>query len=185
MARKQRYQWQDGAPTEQEEGLSRSEMKRRSTALQKMGEELAALPLSALEDMPLTADLREELAMLKRITDREGRRRQMQFIGRLMREQDAPAIREALDALAAGHKAGTALFHRAEQWRHRLLTEDAGQLAALFTAFGQSCPGLAAPQLQKLEELTQDARRENGAPHAQRALFRHIMGCLQAAASGQ
>ena len=178
MARKQRYQWQNGAPAEAEAPPSRSEMKRRSTALQKMGEELAALPLTALDAMPLTPDLRQELHLLKRITDHEGRRRQMQFIGRLMREQDAPAIREALDALSAGHRADTALFHRAEQWRSRFLAEAPPRLAALLDAFVDNCPAAAA-QRDQLEDLIHAARQEQGAPHAHSALFRRIMDCLR------
>ena len=80
MAPRKRYQWQDGALREDDDSPSRSEKKRRSAALQTLGEELAALPPAAQADMPLSPDMREALSLLARITDREGRRRQMQFI---------------------------------------------------------------------------------------------------------
>ena len=101
MAPRKRYQWQDGALREDADSPSRSEKKRRSSALQELGEKLAALPPAAQDDMPISPDMREALALLARITDREGRRRQMQFIGRLMREaQEEGTLQPVLDALA-------------------------------------------------------------------------------------
>lgn len=177
MPPRKRYQWQDGAPTAPEDSPSRSEKKRRSTALQELGEELAALPPSAWRDMPLGPDMREALDLLSRISDREGRRRQLQFIGRLMREEDAEAIRTALAARAAGQQAETARFHRAEQWRDRLLTEADAALPALLDALPGALPHADAEAIARLRELVPAARREHGAPHARRELFRLLMHC--------
>ncbi len=175
MAPRKRYQWQDGSLQEADDSPSRSEKKRRSAALQTLGEELAALPPAAQNDMPLSPDMREALALLARITDREGRRRQMQFIGRLMREEDADAIREALAARSAGHQADTARFHRAEQWRDRLLREPAETLPALLAALSDTLSE-AEPNLRdRLLALVPRARAEQGAPHARRELFRLLM----------
>lgn len=173
MPPRKRYQWQEGAPVTPEDSPSRSEKKRRSTALQELGEQLAALPPAAWRDMPLGPDMREALDLLARISDREGRRRQLQFIGRLMREEDAEGIRAALDARAAGHQAETARFHRAEQWRDRLLTATDADLPALLAAL----PGTDADNAA-LRDLIREARREHGAPHARRELFRRIMRAL-------
>lgn len=186
MAPRKRYQWQDGALREDDDSPSRSEKKRRSAALQTLGEELAALPPAAQADMPLSPDMREALSLLARITDREGRRRQMQFIGRLMREEDADAIREALAARSAGHQADTARFHRAEQWRDRLLREPAATLPGLLTALREALPAAGEALHERLPDLVARARAEQGAPHARRELFRLLMqGMNGSAGPGQ
>ena len=175
MAPRKRYQWQDGALRDDDDSPSRSEKKRRSAALQALGEEVAALPPAAQDGLPLGPDMREALALLARITDREGRRRQLQFIGRLMREEDADAIREALAARSAGHQADTARFHRAEQWRDRLLREPDATLPGLVAALPDALPGADAALLARLREIIPPARTEQGAPHARRELFRLLM----------
>lgn len=175
MAPRKRYQWQDGSLQETEDSLSRSEKKRRSTALQELGEKLAALPPAVQNDMPVSRDMREALALLARITDREGRRRQMQFIGRLMREEDADAVREALAARSAGQQADTARFHRAEQWRDRLLREPDASLHGLLASLYEALPGADAVLRERLQTLVPRARAEQGAPHARRELFRLLL----------
>lgn len=182
MAPRKRYQWQDGALRDADDSPSRSEKKRRSTALQELGEALAALPPTAQDDMPLSPDMREALSLLARITDREGRRRQMQFIGRLMREEDADAIREALAARSAGHQADTARFHRAEQWRDRLLREPDATLPALLAALTEALPDAEPALRERLLALVPRARAEQGAPHARRELFRLLMQGMSASA---
>ena len=103
MPRKKRYQI-DASNGADQAALppSRSEKKRQSLALQELGKELTLLGPQALHGLDLPPDLTEALAEYKRITDHEGRRRQMQYIGRLMREIDAEPLRAALRARAAG-----------------------------------------------------------------------------------
>lgn len=182
MAPRKRYQWQDGALRDHDDSPSRSEKKRRSAALQTLGEEVAALPPAAQADLPLSPDMHDALALLARITDREGRRRQLQFIGRLMREEDADAIRQALAARSAAHQADTADFRRTEQWRDRLLREPAESLPALLSALAAALPGADAALTARLRELVPVARAEQGAPHARRELFRLLRQGLSAPA---
>jgi len=85
----------DGSP-------SRSQRKRDSTALQKVAEELTRLAPGQWQALPLTPELLEALRLWQRIGDREGRRRQLQYLGRLMREADGAAIASGLAALRAG-----------------------------------------------------------------------------------
>ena len=82
--------------------VSRSQRKRDSTALQDLAEELTRLAPGLWRDLPLTPELLDALHMWRRIGDREGRRRQLQYLGRLMREADAAAIASALAALREG-----------------------------------------------------------------------------------
>lgn len=82
-----------------EECPSRSAKKRESAALQKLGEKLAGLTPAEREQTSLPEELANALADLDAIKDREARRRQKQFIGRIMREVDAAAIADAIAAL--------------------------------------------------------------------------------------
>ena len=133
MPRKKQYQWKISDEAEGVDSLppSRSEKKRQSLALQNMGEELTRLGPQEVKNLDLPPDLREALQLYARIGDHEGRRRQMQFIGRVMREIDPAPIRAMLDARREVSAAATAALHKAEQWRDRLLTADEAELAEL------------------------------------------------------
>lgn len=180
MPRKKQYQWHAESDGQQAaEQPSRSAKKRQSTALQELGAELTKLPPNELDRLPLTPDLLEALRLYARIGNREGKRRQLQFIGRLMREVDAGPLAEAIEARKNGQQADAARLHRAEQWRERLLTATDGELDALLAAF--PWPGGDSGGRTELEELLSRARREDAArpPHARRALFRAIMRLLE------
>lgn len=90
MARKKRYQLQDGELAQQEERPSRSAKKRQATALQNLGEELLHLSPDVWNEMP--DDLREALRHYRTLKDHEARRRQQQYVGRLMRELDEESL---------------------------------------------------------------------------------------------
>ena len=81
------------------ERISRSQRKRDSAALQAAGEKLALLPPARQDKLPLPPDLAEALAAFRTMPSREARRRQLQYIGRLMREADeAGTLQAVLDA---------------------------------------------------------------------------------------
>jgi len=107
----------DDEPT----GPSKSQRKREMHLLQDLGERLVALPPSQLERLELPSDLVDAIALARKITAREGRRRQLQYIGKLMRHTDADAILAKLDLDDAGHRLETAVMHAAERWRDALL----------------------------------------------------------------
>lgn len=169
MARKKRYQWDVSAGDGADSKPSRSQMKRDSTALQDMGAELVKLSITRLKHLPITPDLDEALRLMARITDHEGRRRQMQYIGKLMRECDTEALRTALENLRQGHVLDSAAFHHAERLRDALLTATDVEVRRLLAPLSSS------PQLEEeLHELVKRAKDENGPPHAKRALFRRL-----------
>ncbi|WP_165068230.1 ribosome biogenesis factor YjgA [Desulfovibrio sp. ZJ200] len=198
MPRKKSYQWragdETGAERQENRPPSRSANKRRSLALQELGEELTRLSPAARRQLELPAELSEALALYADIGDREGRRRQMQYIGRLMRETDAEALRAALAARAQIPAAATARFHQIEQWRDRLLTAPDTELDQLLAALtrietrgqaqeeareGERATAKAdtIPTPEELRRLALEARREQAghlAPHASRALFRAL-----------
>ncbi|SEJ49767.1 ribosome-associated protein [Paraburkholderia diazotrophica] len=107
---------------------SKSQLKREMHALQALGEELAALPKDALKRMPMPEALDEAIREARRITDHEGKRRQMQYVGKVMRgltDDETGALREALDKYKGINKAETARLHWIERTREQLLADDA------------------------------------------------------------
>lgn len=137
--------------------------------LQDLGERLVDLNSEQLAAVGLPEDLRDAIEFARRTTKHEARRRQMQYIGRLMRSVDPEPIREKLkvwDGVSAEH---TAQQHRIERWRDRLL-EDEAAIDELLRAH----PGIDA---RRLRALTRRAREERGAgtpPRAYRELFRAL-----------
>ncbi|MBX3586775.1 MAG: DUF615 domain-containing protein [Ramlibacter sp.] len=106
---------------------SKTDLKRESTELQKLGEDLLTLRADLMARLPLPDKLVEGLAEAKRITNFEGKRRQMQFIGkqmRLLEPEVVEAVRAALDEQQRGSAQHTLALHEAEQWRDRLIDDD-------------------------------------------------------------
>ena len=152
MPRKKQYQWDvETNGQEAPEQLSRSAKKRQSSALR----------------------------LYARISNREGKRRQLQFIGRLMREVDAGPLAEAIEARKNGQQADAARLHLAEQWREKLLSAAEADVEDLLAAF--PWPDTEAAGRPELEKLLAEARKEDDRrpPHARRALFRGIMRLLE------
>ena len=134
---------------------SRTDQKRESDGLQDLGKNLLTLRADLLAGLQLPDKLADALAEARRITNFEGKRRQLQFVGKLMRKLDAATVEAARSALAAQHS-GTAqeklALHLAEQWRDRLIAEDAAQ--AEFIAHH---PGT---DIQQLRALIRQARKD-------------------------
>jgi ribosome-associated protein len=103
---------------------SRAQAKRESDELQKLGEALLTLPASALAKLDLPEKLVDALAEHKRISNFEGKRRQMQFIGKLMRKIDADPVRQAVLESKKGSASATLALHRAEKWRDDLIADE-------------------------------------------------------------
>ena len=156
---------------------SRSQRKRDSTALQRLAERLLALPLTRLPGLPLTDDLRAAAREWHNIPTFEGRRRQAQYLGRLMREEgDAEALQQALDALSAAHDSGSAAFKRLEALRDELMAASEGELTSLLAPFGQEADGL-----RDLVRKARNERLHQRPPRDFRALFRKLKALSEAA----
>lgn len=153
----------------QDEFVSKTKRKQEMHELQALGVALVALSESQLQDMSLETRLHEAVLAAKRITSHEARRRQMQYIGRLMRDADAEPIRARLAAVE-GHSAQAAAHHRRlEAWRERLMADDEA-----LTEFVAAHPGA---DLQELRALLRNARKEakeGKPPRAYRELFRFL-----------
>jgi ribosome-associated protein len=106
---------------------SRTDLKRESTELQKLGESLLTLRADLMAGLTLPEKLADAVAEAKRITNFEGKRRQMQFIGKLMRgldEATRQSVRDALDEQRKGSASDALALHQAEQWRDKLIASE-------------------------------------------------------------
>jgi len=151
---------------------SKSQRKRDALELFALGRELAAMSPAQLDGLPLDADLREALGQAREIRSNVARKRQLQFVAKMLRRRDVEALREALAAVTHEARAQVTRHHRVESWRDRLVAEGDAALTELFE--GRDTSGL-----QALRQLLLQARREaarDKPPAAARKLFRLLMG---------
>ena len=155
----------------QAEFVSKTKKKRQVEELQKLGAALVALAPVQLEAMTLPDPLRAAVREARRIDSHGAKRRQLQYIGKLMRRIDPEPVRSALAQIAGQSAAARARQRRLEQWRERLIGDDAA-LTEFMRDFAGEHPGA---DLQALRALIRNARREiaeSRPPRAQRELFR-------------
>ena len=134
---------------------TRTELKRESTELQKLGEDLLTLRADLMTRLALPDKLVDAVAQAKRISNFEGLRRQMQFIGKLMRALDAQRLDEVRAALLEQHLPSareTLVLHQSEQWRDRLVADD--------EAVGQWLTLSPHTDSQQLRALIRQARKD-------------------------
>lgn len=131
---------------------SKSQVKRDMLALVDLGKELVALSPERLKQLPLAERLYEAIRLAQRTTSREGLRRQVHFVGKLMRDAPADDIRTQLDTWKNGSREQTHAMHRLESLRDRLLKDDQA-LTDLLTKF----PGA---DVQHLRTLIREGRKE-------------------------
>jgi ribosome-associated protein len=159
---------------------SKSQLKREMTALQKLGEDLVNEPKDRVMRVPMPEDVRDAILECQKIKDHEGRRRQLQFVGKKMRmldEEEVAAIQRTIDSWRGASKAETAAMHALERRREKLLADD-GALTELKSEFPDA-------DIQQLRTLIRNARKEqveNKPPKAYREIFQ-VLKQLQAARS--
>ncbi|HSV48497.1 MAG TPA: ribosome biogenesis factor YjgA [Ramlibacter sp.] len=138
------------------EGASKTELKREADELQKLGEALLTLRSDLMERLDLSDKLVDALAQARRITNFEGRRRQMQFIGKLMRgldEDTRQAVRQVLDEQHKGSAREAQALHEAEHWRDELIANE--------EALAQWLAQHPATDTQQLRALVRQARKDS------------------------
>ena len=156
---------------------SRTQIKREMEALQTLGEELIHLPEETLDVMGLPPDLVAALTAARGMSQRGARRRQLQFIGRLMRAVDPTPIRRFLaDRHRCSSRAAQA-FKTAETWRDLLVSGSDAPLFEVRARFPQA-------DHRHLEQLVGNARQIGGGAGAGRLLFRFLFSLLSTPAAG-
>jgi ribosome-associated protein len=148
---------------------SKSEAKRESDALQKLGAVLVEAPRDRVKRVPMPEDVLEAILMCQTITNHEGRRRQMQFVGKKMRtldEEEVAIIQRAIDSWKGASKSETAALHALERRREKLLADD-GALTVLMAEH----PELDVQHLRTLIRNARKEQAENKPPKAYREIF--------------
>lgn len=148
---------------------SKSQLKREMTALQELGEELIAQSPERVKRVPMPEDVRDAILECQRIKAHEGRRRQLQFVGKKMRsltEEEIAAIQTTLDSWKGASKAETAALHAIERRRDQLLNDE----QALTELLNQH-PDIDAQHLRTLIRNARKEIAENKPPKAYREIF--------------
>lgn len=150
--------------------LSKSALKREMLALQALGKQLSTLPDSHFARLPLSDEMREAIALYKRLNKNEALRRQLQFIGKQMSRENVEGIRAALHQIENENRMFHQHFHKLEQVRDKLIAEGDGTVAGLVA----DNPGLDVQQLRNLVRQAQKERSQQKPPAASRKLFRFL-----------
>lgn len=147
--------------------VSKSEIKRDAEALKKLGVELVQLSKNELEKIPLDESLDHAIELAQKIK-KEGYRRQIQYIGKLLRSRDIEPITQALDKLKNRHNQQITQLHKIEKLRDELIeTGNAETVLMLY-------PTADRQQLRNLARLAKKEQEENKAPKSARQIFQYL-----------
>ena len=170
--------FQSGEFEEEYERPSKSQRKREMTALQKTGEQLVNESADRIKRTPMPENLREAILECQRIRNHEGRRRQLQYIGKIMRSLDEEAIatiNRTIESWRGQSKADTLLMHALENQREKLLADERA-----LTEFLHKYP---QADIQQLRTLIRNAKKETAAnkpPKAYREIYRLLKQIMTA-----
>ncbi|MCC2956798.1 DUF615 domain-containing protein [Massilia sp. IC2-477] len=148
---------------------SKSEAKRQSNELQKLGEQLVEAPRDRVKRVEMPEDVKEAILTCQTITNHEGRRRALQFVGKKMRtldEAEVDVIKRTIDSWKGASKAETAALHALERRREKLLADDKA-----LTQLLEENPELDGQHLRTLIRNARKEQAENKPPKAYREIF--------------
>jgi ribosome-associated protein len=158
---------------------SKTRLKQQSHDLQKLGEQVAALSDERLARIDMPESLRDAIIQFRKTRSHEGRRRQLQYVGKLMRTADEDVLREAVAEATIGSARATLLLHEVESWRAELIADDEA-LTRWLARFPDT-------DTQQLRSLVRAARRDSAGlapearqPRSVRELFNFIKPALAA-----
>ncbi len=150
--------------------ISKSQLKRESQALQDMGRQLVEMPEGKLAKFDLPENLQDAIRDARRLKNREGKRRQLQYIGKLMRTIDTSFIQQTLDKMDHQSQTYRQHFKQLEEWRDKIISQGSPAIEALIEQYSDA-------DRQQLRNLQRQAAREieqKKAPAASRKLFAYL-----------
>ncbi|QJD60453.1 DUF615 domain-containing protein [Pseudomonas sp. gcc21] len=165
----------DEEQNDEDEGKSKTQVKRELHELQELGRRLTELKPAQLDKLELTDKLRRALDEAHRHTARGALKRHLSFVGKLMRDQDIEAIQAYVDRLDSSSQAHAQHFHQLERWRDRLLTGKPEEQDAFIALY----PETDRQQLRQLVRQASKETAENKPPAASRKLFKLIRGIVE------
>lgn len=155
---------------------SKSQDKQEAQDLQKIGEILVDLPESQLMTLPLPSILLDAIMHARSVTRHEAKRRQLQYIGKIMRKIDAEPIKIALKKMQTRHASATESFHEVEEWRETLIAKGDDAIST----FLDTHPEADRQQLRQLVRKAQFDRKQEKKSGGELALFKYIRELLKA-----
>jgi ribosome-associated protein len=158
-----------------DKSVSKTRRKREAADLQALGEALIEVPEAALETLEIPEPLKDAVRAARGMRKHGALNRQKQFIGKLMRDVDPAPIRAWFEAAGAAEREAARQHRLAEQWRRRLIENDAA-----IDEFLQACPSAELTELRRRIEAARDERAGRGPAGGARALFRLIRESLAA-----
>jgi ribosome-associated protein len=159
---------------------SKTELKRQSDALQALGQELVEAPRDRVKRVPMPDDVKDVILECQNIKNHEGRRRQLQFIGKKMRgltDEEVAVIKRTIEGWKGASKADTAALHALERRRDKLLADDKA-----LTALLEEHPQLDVQHLRALIRNARKEQAENKPPKAYREIFQILKDLAKAGA---
>ena len=150
--------------------ISKSQRKREAHALQALGESLVKLNKSALAQIPLSDGLRHAIEAAQHLHQHGALKRQLQYIGKLMRQCDVEPIRTAYEKVTNSFREDVEQHHELEQWRDRLLSDGDAAMEQLLAEY----PGVDRQHLRQLIRTAQMETAKAKPPKAARELFRYL-----------
>lgn len=159
-----------------EDYKSKSDIKKEMTELQELGTKIVELSEKHITRIPIEGELADAIHEARTMKHREGRRRQLQFIGKLMRQDDnIDGIRDAYNKIMSIGQEHTKIQHKTELWRDRLLSDDKQALQSFIEEFDQA-------DVQHLRQLVRNSQKEisqQKPPTASRKLFRYLRELIE------
>ncbi|MDB9842893.1 DUF615 domain-containing protein [Porticoccaceae bacterium] len=152
------------------DGPSKSQLKRDSHSLQKMGEQLVDMPNGKLQKFDLPEALEEAIQEARRLKSREAKRRHLQYIGKLMRTLDIDVIQETLERMDHQSQTYRKHFAKLEEWRDRIINEGSDAMED----FMQLYPNTDRQQLRNLQRQANREMEAKKPPVAARKLFIYL-----------
>lgn len=150
--------------------VSKSQRKREAHALQALGESLVKLNKSALNQIPLPDDLRHAIEEAQRLHQHGALKRQLQYVGKLMRQCDVEPIRDAYEKVTHSYREDVQQHHKLEQWREQLLSNGDQALEQLLAEH----PDVDRQHLRQLIRTANQETARGKPPKAARELFRYL-----------
>ena len=170
--KKEAFDWED---EDQEEiiWVSKSEIKRDAEDFKQLGEKLVNLTKANLTKVPLDDSLKEAIELAQRL-QKEARRRQLQYIGKLLRSIDAEPIREALEKIENKHNQQQAMLHKLEILRDELVAKGDAALTDLLNEY----PSADRQQLRNLIRAAQKEKEQNKPSKAYREIYQILRALI-------
>ncbi|NOY67597.1 MAG: DUF615 domain-containing protein [Gammaproteobacteria bacterium] len=149
---------------------SKSQLKREATALQKLGMQLTELSEETLKQLSLPENLLSAILAAKKIHQRGGHKRQLQYIGKVMRQIDPAPVEQAMSNLKQQQKRDNNRFHQLESYRDRLIEGAPDLMNEIFGLY----PDLDSQHLRQLIRNAQHEKKHQKPPKSARALFKYL-----------